>query len=306
MTSLRRNELPSLLYWQQSPQYIAQRFYVAFCLFVSSVQDTFLGLRERDRQNLNWSTTCSYYGMVHSGRLLAFLALGNFPESHEELKWLFQGPLTTTNKKVRLNWLQGFANPSISSTAAQLAVQRADPPQYLGVMKRYFQGCGVQEARIDEFARMLAAAKPLREDGNYEALLIAHEHNHQSVTASFTDLARAMSRAAEESLSLVEFAYSAFVANDQDIESERDAYRTFLYDYLHDHMRAAITRKFGGSQHLATRLTELAERLQPTSPGANYRHLDALVSMTMFHGKRGLMEDFRRRICQLEDALPRS
>ena len=66
----------SLGYWRARPERVPQRFYVAFCLLMSSLQDAILGQKERQSHNLNWSATCSYYSLVHGGRLLCFLALG--------------------------------------------------------------------------------------------------------------------------------------------------------------------------------------------------------------------------------------
>jgi len=58
MTSSRA-DLPPLGYWRATPERQAQRFYVALCLFVATVQDAFLGAKERAQDNLNWSATCS-------------------------------------------------------------------------------------------------------------------------------------------------------------------------------------------------------------------------------------------------------
>lgn len=81
-----RADLPSVAYWRGARQ--PQRFYIAFCLLRSSVQDSLLGLKEQSSANLNWSATCSYYGLVHAGRLLTFIALGDYPMSHADLRRL--------------------------------------------------------------------------------------------------------------------------------------------------------------------------------------------------------------------------
>src|SRR5947209_2957867 len=78
-------------HWRRSPAHVAQRFYVAFCLFMSSVQDAFLGLMDRERNNRNWAATCAYYALVHGGRLLTFLALGDFPRRHKTLQAILSG-----------------------------------------------------------------------------------------------------------------------------------------------------------------------------------------------------------------------
>jgi len=53
---------------------------------MSSVQDLILGQKEQESNNLNWSATCSYYALVHGGRLVCFLGLGDYPMQHAELR----------------------------------------------------------------------------------------------------------------------------------------------------------------------------------------------------------------------------
>ena len=71
------SDLRSVSYWRDGQE--PQRFYIGFCLFFSAIQDWALGQKELRVHNLNWSATCSYYSLVHAGRLLTFLALGDFP-----------------------------------------------------------------------------------------------------------------------------------------------------------------------------------------------------------------------------------
>lgn len=298
---LDRNNISSIVYWRRSPEHKAQRFYIAFCLFVSSVQDTLLGIRERNHQNLNWSTTCSYYGMVHAGRMLTFLALGDFPKNHESMRNLFrpgsdvQNARGTRNTSTTLNWLMGL-DPSFRS-------QTGNRLDFRETIVSYFLDLGIQSSIIDEFGKMLYVAKPLREDGNYEALLIAHEYEHTMMSTSFADLSRAMSCAAEKSLSLLETAYSAYLANDPDIENNRNAYRSFLYDYLRFRVFEAIARKLEGSCLLVKRLEEICQRIQPTTTHSNYRELEEMVSMRLFSGKNRMMENFANNIAALEEAM---
>ena len=87
-----QDNVAAVEFWREDQKIVAQRFYVAFCLFMSTVQDTYLGRMERERRILNWSATCSYYGLVHGGRLLCFLAHGDFPRSHEKLRGLLHEP----------------------------------------------------------------------------------------------------------------------------------------------------------------------------------------------------------------------
>src|SRR2546427_545251 len=115
---IERNEIGSLAHWRARAERPAQRFYLAFCLVTSSVQDLFLGLEERENSNLNWSATCSYYSLIHAGRLLTFLALGDFPTSHKALRSLLsEEPREAQDRPwphggYPFDWLQGFARVS--------------------------------------------------------------------------------------------------------------------------------------------------------------------------------------------------
>ncbi len=84
--AIDRTTLASMVYWRGDRQ--PQRFYVAFCLLMSGLQDWALGQMEKRERNFNWSGTCSYYSLVHIGRLLVFLAVGDFPTSHARLRTL--------------------------------------------------------------------------------------------------------------------------------------------------------------------------------------------------------------------------
>ena len=104
-----RSNLPSVEYWRAVPERLPQRFYIAFCLLMSSVQDLILGQKERESNNLNWSATCFYYSLVHGGRLLCFLALGDYPTKHADLRKLLSGRLQRLRSDVYpFDWLRGF------------------------------------------------------------------------------------------------------------------------------------------------------------------------------------------------------
>lgn len=64
-----RNHLASLEYWRTPQERVPQRFYVAFCLLMSSIQDWILGLKERESANLNWSVTPYYVLLAQGGEV---------------------------------------------------------------------------------------------------------------------------------------------------------------------------------------------------------------------------------------------
>ncbi len=67
---------------------------------------------------------------------------------------------------------------------------------------RYFPtrsggNCIDVEATFRKWGHVLSSAKKLREDSNYEGLLITHEYNHVKVTDAFENLVRVFSQASE-------------------------------------------------------------------------------------------------------------
>ena len=249
---MERDDLGSIRFWRESEQRAAQRFYVAFCLFVSAVQDAFLGLRERETGNLNWSGTCSYYSLVHGGRFLAFLAFGDLPMQHRDLADLFD---TEAGIRARshyetngypFDWLRKFVGQSAAPDAdTEPNQQWVRENATHDVVIRYLQTIGVDdaEARVRQFGRMLGLAKPLRNDTNYEALLIAHEYRHQEMTQAFCELSSALSDAALTSLTLLRDAMRCMVLHDGDLDANRPGYIALARRYTDFQLREAVGRK---------------------------------------------------------------
>jgi len=291
--------LVSLGYWRAPPERVPQRFYVAFCLLMSSLQDAILGQKERQWHNLNWSATCSYYSLVHGGRLLCFLALGNYPQSHIELRRIFSPRLLPgAERRVRLNWLSGFADRADGRRGQALpgSLERS-PGEFRQIIDVYLEQIQVPEAepRLARFGAILAATAPLRNDSNYEAL-IAHEYEHFTMSAAFAELSRHMAGAAESTLPLFIDAFNGFLRDDPDLSAERDAYDHFLQDYMHVRIGNAIRHKIHDAPLLETKLNEILMRIGTRFTETRYDHLENQVSMAVFGNKARLMREFEAGI----------
>lgn len=228
------SDLRSISYWRDGQE--PQRFYIAFCLFFSAIQDWALGQKELRLHNLNWSATCSYYSLVHAGRLLTFLALGDFPTQHLELRKLLFASDERGSDNVRpgtdgypFDWLRKFCGARLVRGPAPWSLV-----ELRGMIVEYLLQLGVASAerQLERFGSLFSTAAPLRSDSNYEALLIAHEHRHVSMSSAFEDLAKCMNSASESQMSFLVETFSAFLRNDQDLGTERPGYATFLRDYL--------------------------------------------------------------------------
>lgn len=306
-----RESLTSVVYWRGERQ--PHRFYVALCLLMSSIQDLFLGVKERTSANLNWSATCSYYSLVHAGRLLTFIALGDYPTSHGALRQLFGrgGPQSTRRSPPRdgypFDWLRGFSAEATSRSGQRRvspATPRAGPSELRGAMVAYFISIGVQSVAegFDQFAAVLKAAAELRNDSNYEALLIAHEYDHEVMSSEFNSLAIRMCEAADKTRPFAIEVFTAFLDNDPDLETERAEYRAFANAYLNGRLIPAIDRKLADSGDLKKELRDIVQGLVRLPADGDYHRLEEAVSFGIFGGKARLMRGFREKIEDLRRA----
>lgn len=156
------------------------------------------------------------------------------------------------------------------------------------------------DSRLTRFGAILAAAAPLRNDSNYEALLIAHEYQHVTMSAAFDRLSLHMGKAAETTLPFFVDAFRGFRCHDPGLPGAREEYEAFLHEYVHGRIGGAIRRKVSGSATIDAKLEGILTDLGTRSTGAPYDHLEDQVSMAVFGGKAQLMRNFEQRIADLE------
>jgi hypothetical protein len=156
---INRNDFPPILFWRSEPTCTAQRFYIGFCLLMSSIQDTFLGLLQREHNNLNWSATCSYYGLVHAGRLLSFVSIGDFPKAHSELRRLLSPPNPRRNVRLGLDWLGAFTREATHGPVYN-GPGRYTQAELYELIRSYFSTRHVEGAqgRLEHFSSIFNAA----------------------------------------------------------------------------------------------------------------------------------------------------
>ena len=304
---LDRNGLGSIQYWRSTDGRHAQRFYVAFCLLVAAVQDSLLGAREQERNNLNWSATCCYYGLVHTGRLLSFLALGDYPTGHLQLRELLAGSNHRLGRgrggRYPFNWLRKFAASGASGEPTpgdQLPLPVFRCADYLAVIQDYVRSLDAHPAcSVAEFGEVLGAAAELRNDSNYEALLIAHEYSHRVVTQTFQDLAESLVALGRQGMHLAAAVFKAFTCRDPEQTGRRDEFDAFLGKYLLPRMLRAVGQKLQGAELPTRDLERIVTGLAPIQTGSSFTEVEREVSMEMFSPKARLMRRFEERVQHL-------
>jgi hypothetical protein len=284
---------PSYTYWRESDDRVKQFWYVSFCLMMSSTQDRLTGLALRENGNLNWATTAFYYSAVHAGRLLCFICCGDYPTGHAELANLLapiEAPrMQRQPRRFRFDWLdkfQRYVRPDNRSRGAQPPQQDHDV-----LVAAINATLPMLRAPFNRFAPLLSKFKNLRNDCNYEALLVAHEVNHLTVTEGFKNLVESAEQASRLA---VELAIDAYLTNLQGADCfnrNREQFHAAHSKYLHDRFEHSLSRKFHNSITAKEELRRFTGRLDwPGAPSAC--DLDGFLAPIMydtFGEKQGLM-----------------
>jgi hypothetical protein len=298
---INRDTFPPILFWRSDSGRIAQRFYISFCLLMSSIQDTFLGLLQREQNNLNWSATCSYYGLVHAGRLLTFISAGDFPTAHSDLRKLLTLPNPRRDGRFRLDWMKDFIQEA-TWYQDYPGTPRHSHSELYELISSYLLACHIDEAetRFRHFSSILNTAAPLRNDSNYEALLIAHEHDHDTVTPCFRQLAGAMSSGALWSIRFAGQVFRRYVEEDHELADRRETYRSFVNAYLERRLLQPVEKKVQTVPRLVDELRAVVSEIRPQHSDADFEEIEHQVSYTIFGLKAKLMRNFEHKTDELD------
>lgn len=285
-------------YWRESNKRISQHWYISFCLMMSALQDYLTGLVLQEKNNLSWATTCYYYSMVHTGRLLAFCTIGDYPTRHIDLRNLYR------NRPVRATWLNRF----IEGGLAQTDSVRIDRDALVAAPRGLFDELGTSsnlDVRIRSFSRKLDCLAELRTDSNYEPLLIAHEKHHVLVTESFERLVTAASSAASEATSLAVGAYTAYVNASHLLNGHRDSFKLLSNRYVRDRLYMCLLEKIGPNNEAKEKLKSLCKSLRfkiraTAKQLEQAEQIEEQINLEQFESKQSLMNEFRNKIRNLE------
>lgn len=294
----------------QSPEKIVQKFYVTLCLFISAASDFAVGLDLRDNKKLNWSVTASYYSIVHSTRMIVFAAVGDYPKGHSVLANLFSGGQGISPNWLG-EWLRRFDTPGFER------YNRVGPRARftLDELSHYYR----EELNFhdsDKYFRAIGNifknARILRNDSNYESLLIAHEYHHEKVTEYFEKLSQEMSKGAGICLEVAAKCFQSYVENDATLEKNRQAFKYLteryiqkrIYDSVRERNEESILERVKGYVNpLEEIFSGQQQKLEISEVEKRYLQLESWVSLSGFSEKTNMITDFKNKIDTLRENI---
>jgi hypothetical protein len=287
--------LTSTRYWLQNDETIAQKFYISLCLLISAASDLAVALQLRDSNKLNWSATAGYYSMVHGSRLILFMGCGDFPTRHEGLVDFF-----SDGHDLQFNWFRNYDKAHSQNS------NRNRSPIGIGELSTYYSSALNLQGTQQQFAkigRILLKAKNLRNDSNYEALIMAHEHQHIRVSDDFRLLGNAMTSNALFIFDTAVNCFLHYLCYDRALESHRDTYRQFVSEYAQARIVDPIVSRCGSQygEQIKSRILELFLGSIPITEQTldAYSGLEERVSFDVFGPKAVLMRTFRDKVEEL-------
>ncbi len=282
-------------YWNQDIERQDQKFYTAFCLLGAGCSDYAVGIDLLRQKKLNWAAMALYYSMVHCGRLACFLAVSDFPTGHGQLANLFDSGLC--NDRTWMSRNQRFFNTTNQRIQTQGSFSRDD-------LVEFFLSCSHPpdvQAQFPKWGQILSKAKKLREDSNYEGLLITHEYNHVRVTEAFEKLVRSFSVKSEPVLREAISLMTTFA----DASQRREHWYAFLnwkeerqgLYYLEDSLLNRVR-----DRKALIRVTEFLSPLRRSPEQTLHLATEVRehVKVGVFTGKTNLMDDFEGKIQEFD------
>lgn len=202
-------------FWNRDSAHKDRKFYVAFCLLESTLSDYAIARDLHFHNKLNWACTIYYYSLFHALRLICFIAKGDFPIRHTELTKPFKGE--TCKGKWLSNFLSHSQNSGVNLAETDFSLQDI-------VSALSSETATEVEHKLRRWGDILDKARDLRNDSNYEGLIMAHEYAHLLVTEDLRSLAELLMNAAEEILPGV----IGFFKNFVDQQDRKDYWYAFL------------------------------------------------------------------------------
>jgi uncharacterized protein (UPF0332 family) len=288
-------DLSSNKYWHSNDKRIAQKFYIGFCLSTSAAADLAVAYQLKDTNKLNWSTAAGYYSMVHSSRLIMFIGAGDFPISHSALVGFYKN-----NKDCTGDWFKKLLGSSLD-----IEYSSKNKIIFADLMEYYFNTINFRNVKeyLKIIGPIISKAIALRNDSNYEALIMAHEYQHDYISDDFQDLSKAMLGSARIILSIAIKCFIQYLLNDRMLEGRRNLFRCFASEYAQKRIIDSIMVRCG-APYVDLIRSEISELIfEDSSVVANQIYqaqgLETEVSYNIFGAKSVQMLQFRDKINKL-------
>jgi hypothetical protein len=287
----------------RSEQRLGERMYTTACLLWTALHDHYVGTQLNERYP-NWSAVAHYYSMVHALRLLWFVLYGSFPTGHSAMAKALTGA-----SSARADWgpdtIPARDEARISLAALQGAIGDGLGKPRLG-------------GRLAGIGGAFAAAIKLREDSNYESLILAHQYFHQSKSPGFINVreefARATTHMASANKVVLQFAdclLPAAFADDREWFCPRTEFQpgelmALVLSYLDVKIQtchAGWGTSGNAVEEWVSNLPYLRARIAGGLALGNAARLTDYCRFANFEMKREILEDFRDKITSLERAV---
>ena len=290
---------------ETSKERLGERVYICACLLWTALHDRRLGQRLMS-QNPNWSAVCNYYSIVHSLRLFWFVMYGSYPKGHAPLAKGLQA-----ESGAKADWrIEGLrpGNKPLSAAAFQ------------GLLHNELHAPTLS-AQVPDIGAMFESARNLRNDSNYESLILAHQYSHGHEGAGVhvpEEMARTSRTMSQASLVVLRYMTGIIACVFEDERrwiGDGSPYcgadlKCLLWGYVHDKIRRANDEQYQSSALLLDWLNGLPEMMQVVTDAENRANnpaheLVACIEYTVFGGKQKLMRDFQQKVTQMERTIER-
>ncbi len=202
-------------FWEGDYRKIDQKFYAAYSIFSSAVLDYAVARYLERRSVYSWSIIAYYYSMLHSMRLLCFIAVGDFPTSHRTIIQLFENG--------SWHWSEGSSwvrrRLKISKDIENIEEFHVTREYLASKLREY--SLGFSEEEIKHLGEVMKEAKKVRESVNYEGLLIVHQFWHYHLTSKFEEAVSCMQKASKMFLERAVRAFLTFIQGSEHLENPR-------------------------------------------------------------------------------------
>lgn len=284
---------------ERSQRRLGERLYTMACLLFSAMHDRMVSDELAERCP-NWSAICSYYSMVHALRLVWLIIYGGYPTGHAPM-----GNVLAERGNAAADWHHGDlqrGRAPISGTALQNAIRhRLQQPELAD--------------RLPQVGNVFLKASRLRNDTNYESLLLAHQYYHGpraadgvdrvNVQQEFQNALQAMTKARDAVLDYMTRLLNAAFDDEVRWFCPRETYRgPALLATMLDVVNVIIARCPVQVTEPATWWDEpLSQLCHATGGIRGIERLTEHFAYDSFNVKRTIMEEFRRKVRDIEGAL---